>query len=68
MRICGVAGKGRFGIVYYGYRKSNGEEVAVKKIFQDKESKHRELKILKMIKNPFLLSIKEHFLAKEQNK
>ena len=50
-----MAGKGRFGIVYYGYRKSNGEEVAVKKIFQDKESKHRELKILKMIKNPFLL-------------
>ena len=68
MRICGVAGKGRFGIVYYGYRKTNGEEIAVKKIFQDNRYKTKELKILKMINNPFLLKVKDHFFTKEENK
>jgi len=37
----GVAGKGTFGVVYFGLNRSTGERIAIKKVFQDKKYKNR---------------------------
>lgn len=37
----GVAGKGTFGVVYFGVNRSTGEKIAIKKVFQDKKYKNR---------------------------
>lgn len=39
--IEGVAGKGTFGVVYFGVNRANGEKIAIKKVFQDKKYKNR---------------------------
>lgn len=39
--IEGVAGKGTFGIVYFGKVALTGEKVALKKVLQDKKYKNR---------------------------
>lgn len=48
-------------MVYYGYNRVTGEKIAIKKVFQDKKYKNRELSTLKMIKSPFLLEMKDYF-------
>jgi hypothetical protein len=35
----------------------NGKLVAIKKVFQDKKYKNRELEILKMLNNDFVLKV-----------
>jgi serine/threonine protein kinase len=39
--IEGVAGKGTFGVVYFGKNILNGKRVALKKVLQDKKYKNR---------------------------
>lgn len=39
--IEGVAGKGTFGVVFYGKVIETGERIAVKKVLQDKKYKNR---------------------------
>lgn len=39
--IEGVAGKGTFGVVYFGINRATGEKIAIKKVFQDKKYKNR---------------------------
>lgn len=39
--IEGVAGKGTFGVVYFGVIRATGEKIAIKKVFQDKKYKNR---------------------------
>lgn len=39
--IEGVAGKGTFGVVYFGKVALTGEKVALKKVLQDKKYKNR---------------------------
>jgi hypothetical protein len=56
--IEGVAGKGTFGVVYFGTNRLTGEKVAIKKVFQDKKYKNREHQILKMLKHPNNLVMK----------
>lgn len=40
-QIDGVAGRGTFGVVYYGKVRLTGEKVALKKVLQDKKYKNR---------------------------
>ena len=42
--------------------------MAVKKVFQDKKYKNRELEILKMIKNDFILNVIQTFYTQEKEK
>ena len=42
-----VIGSGSFGVVYQAIIQETGELVAIKKVFQDKRYKNRELEILK---------------------
>lgn len=39
--IEGVAGKGTFGVVYFGQDRKTGERIAIKKVLQDKKYKNR---------------------------
>jgi glycogen synthase kinase 3 beta len=63
--IEGVAGKGTFGVVYFGVNRETGEKIAVKKVLQDKKYKNREHQILKMLNHPNNLAMKESFLTSE---
>lgn len=51
----GIAGKGTFGVVYFGIDKQTNEKIAIKKVFQDKKYKNREHLILQMLNHPNVL-------------
>ncbi len=63
--IQGTAGKGTFGVVFMGVDKVTGEKIAMKKVFQDKKYKNRELQILKMMDHPNILRMKDSFITHE---
>jgi serine/threonine protein kinase len=42
-------GTGSFGVVFKAIKAETGECVAIKKVFQDKRYKNRELEILKIL-------------------
>ena len=44
-----VVGHGSFGVVYQARCRENDEEVAIKKVLQDKRFKNRELQIMKAV-------------------
>merc|ERR1712224_1073314 len=52
---------GSFGIVYQAQVVETGESVAIKKVFQDKRYKNRELQLLKEIKHPNVVELKHAF-------
>jgi len=59
-------GKGSFGTVYEGtYTDSNGQEIpaAIKKIFQDKRYKNRELDIMRMFKHPNIVELFHYYIT-----
>jgi glycogen synthase kinase 3 beta len=47
-----IIGNGSFGVVFKATIAETGETVAIKKVFQDKRYKNRELQILKMLHHP----------------
>jgi len=47
---------------------TKGELVAIKKVFQDKRYKNRELQILKILKHPFCIKLKHYFFTKGDDK
>jgi glycogen synthase kinase 3 beta len=56
-----VLGSGSFGIVYQAQVTETGETVAIKKVFQDKRYKNRELQIMKELKHPNVVELKHAF-------
>mmetsp|Transcript_92762 Transcript_92762/g.160555 ORF Transcript_92762/g.160555 Transcript_92762/m.160555 type:complete len:146 (+) Transcript_92762:87-524(+) len=56
-----VLGSGSFGIVYQAQVVETGESVAIKKVFQDKRYKNRELQIMKELKHPNVVELKHAF-------
>ena len=60
-----MAGKGTFGVVYFGRNRLTGERIAIKKVLQDKKYKNREHQILKMLKHPNNLVMTDSFLTYE---
>ena len=63
-----VIGSGSFGVVYQATVVETGEQVAIKKVFQDKRYKNRELQILKDISHPNIIRIKTSFYTNGDNK
>lgn len=63
--IDGTAGKGTFGVVYEGHVRGTGQRIAIKKVLQDKRYKNRELQILKSLKHPCILEMRDHFMSYE---
>ncbi|CDW74981.1 glycogen synthase kinase 3 [Stylonychia lemnae] len=58
-----IVGNGTFGIVYKATVTETGETVAVKKVFQDKKFKNRELQILKELDHPNIIRMKHAFFT-----
>lgn len=56
-----VLGSGSFGIVYQAQVVETSETVAIKKVFQDKRYKNRELQIMKELKHPNIVELKHAF-------
>ena len=59
-----ILGKGTFGIVYRAKEEKSDEFIAIKRVFQDKEYKNRELDILKELNHPNIISLKQFFYTK----
>ena len=56
-----VIGNGSFGVVYQAHTIETGEMVAIKKVFQDKRYKNRELQIMKDLSHPNIVTLKHAF-------
>jgi glycogen synthase kinase 3 beta len=56
-----VIGQGSFGVVYQAVDTSTGERVAIKKVFQDKRFKNRELQIMRGLRHPCVIELKNSF-------
>merc|ERR1712085_10490 len=56
-----MGSSGSFGIVYQAQVVETGESVAIKKVFQDKRYKNRELQIMKELKHPNIVELKHAF-------
>jgi glycogen synthase kinase 3 beta len=58
-----VIGSGSFGVVYKATIAETGEYVAIKKVFQDKRYKNRELQILKELDHPNVVKLRHYFYS-----
>lgn len=58
-----VIGNGSFGVVYQAHVVETGEMVAIKKVFQDKRYKNRELQIMKDLSHPNIVTLKHAFFT-----
>ncbi len=56
-----IIGNGSFGVVYKAHFEIENEHVAIKKVYQDKRYKNRELQILKVLRHPFCIKMKHFF-------
>lgn len=56
-----IIGSGSFGVVYQATIAETGEVVAIKKVFQDKRYKNRELEIIKELNHPNVVKLRNYF-------
>ncbi|KAJ7905247.1 kinase-like domain-containing protein [Mycena olivaceomarginata] len=56
-----VIGNGSFGVVYQAKLVPSGEEIAIKKVLQDKRFKNRELQIMRLVSHPNVVDLKAFF-------
>lgn len=56
-----IIGSGSFGVVYQATVAETGEVVAIKKVFQDKRYKNRELQMMKEISHPNVINLRHYF-------
>jgi serine/threonine protein kinase len=61
-------GSGTFGVVHKARDKKTLELVAIKRVFQDKKYKNRELEILRTLNHPCVLRIRDSFFTYEGDK
>lgn len=59
-----IIGSGSFGVVYKAIINETDEVVAIKKVFQDKRYKNRELQILKELNHPNVIKLRNYFYTK----
>jgi glycogen synthase kinase 3 beta len=62
-----IIGSGSFGVVYQATVSETGEIVAIKKVFQDKRYKNRELQILKELNHPNVVKLRNYFYTRGDN-
>lgn len=56
-----IIGSGSFGVVYQANISETNDVVAIKKVFQDKRYKNRELQILKELNHPNVIKLRHYF-------
>ena len=57
-------GNGSFGVVYQASIPGKNESVAIKKVYQDKRYKNRELQIMKELNHPCVIKMRHAFYTK----
>ena len=62
-----VIGMGAFGKVRLAIVKGKGEKVAIKKVFQDRRYKNRELPIMQELHHPNIVELKSFYCTKAEN-
>jgi len=75
---CKVIGNGSFGVVFQakivppgstqGGSTATGDDVAIKKVLQDKRFKNRELQIMKLVDHPNIVALKAFFYSQNDQK
>ncbi|KAI8093856.1 kinase-like domain-containing protein [Halteromyces radiatus] len=63
-----VAGNGSFGVVYQAKLLRTGEDVAIKKVLQDRRFKNRELQIMRSVWHPNVVALKAFFYSNGDGK
>ncbi|CAO3623829.1 unnamed protein product [Cunninghamella echinulata] len=63
-----VAGNGSFGVVYQAKLLRTGEDVAIKKVLQDRRFKNRELQIMRSVCHPNIVALKAYFYSNGDTK
>ncbi|KAL8554012.1 hypothetical protein ACS0TY_002308 [Phlomoides rotata] len=58
-----IVGQGSFGVVFQAKCLETGETVAIKKVFQDKRYKNRELQTMRLLDHPNVVSLKHCFFS-----
>lgn len=68
---CKVIGNGSFGVVFAArllYVPKEEEEIAIKKVLQDKRFKNRELQIMRLVSHPNVVELKSFFYSNGEKK
>lgn len=65
---CKVVGNGSFGVVFQarlvqGTVSGEPEDVAIKKVLQDKRFKNRELQIMRLVSHPNVVDLRNFFYS-----
>lgn len=63
-----VVGNGSFGVVFQASVAETGEVVAIKKVYQDKRYKNRELQIMRELFHPNVITLKHAFYTQGDKK
>ncbi|EKM82943.1 hypothetical protein AGABI1DRAFT_111475 [Agaricus bisporus var. burnettii JB137-S8] len=67
---CKVVGNGSFGVVFQAklLDGGEGEDIAIKKVLQDKRFKNRELQIMRLVSHPNVVDLKAFFYSNGDKK
>lgn len=63
-----IAGNGSFGVVYQAKILQTGEDVAIKKVLQDKRFKNRELQIMRSVSHQNIVALNAFFYSQGESK
>ncbi|KAJ2681592.1 glycogen synthase kinase 3, partial [Coemansia spiralis] len=58
---CKVVGNGSFGVVFQAELVPSGEQIAIKKVVQDKRFKNRELSVMRTVRHRNVVDLKYFF-------
>ncbi|KAK9488920.1 kinase-like domain-containing protein [Lipomyces starkeyi] len=65
---CKMVGNGSFGIVFHTKLSPSGEEIAIKRVLQDKRFKNRELQIMRLVKHPNVVDLIAFFYSSDSGR
>lgn len=63
-----MVGSGSFGVVYLAELVDTGEQIAIKKVLQDKRFKNRELQIMRKLNHKNVVQLKYFFYSGGEKK
>jgi len=65
---CRVIGNGSFGVVFQARLVPSNDEVAIKKVLQDKRFKNRELQIMRSVRHPNIVNLRAFFYSQSDTR
>ncbi|KAH6918896.1 CMGC/GSK protein kinase [Coprinopsis sp. MPI-PUGE-AT-0042] len=65
---CKVIGNGSFGVVFQAKLLRDQDDIAIKKVLQDKRFKNRELQIMRLVSHPNVVDLKAFFYSNGDKK